>query len=71
MSRNVISLFLIAWCIFISGVAEASDGWLASPACISAKEMGSKNGVKFTPQNFVSTLANGYREAGAHGIKKE
>ncbi|HUX81927.1 MAG TPA: hypothetical protein VMV35_03735 [Halothiobacillus sp.] len=69
MSRNVIFLFLMASCLFISRVAEASDGWLESPACISAKEMGSKNGVKFTPQDLVSTLAKGYREAGAHGVE--
>ena len=69
VSRNVICVFLMASCLFISIVAEASDGWLGSPACISAKEMGSKNGVKFTPQDFARTLAKGYRRAGAQGVE--
>jgi len=66
--RNIIFLFLMTSCLFISIGAEASDGWLGSPACISAKEMGSKNGEKFTPQNFASTLTKGYREDGAQGV---
>lgn len=69
VSRNVICLFLIASYLFIPITAEASDGWLESPACISAKEMGSENGVKLTPQDLVSTLVKGYREAGAQGVE--
>jgi len=69
MSHNAISALLISICFFNSSFAEASDGWLESPACISAKEIGSKNGTKFTPQDFASTLVKAYRNAGAHGVE--
>lgn len=69
MSHNAISALLISICFFNSSFAEASDGWLESPACISAKEIGSKNGAKFTPQDFASTLVKAYRNAGAHGVE--